>query len=341
MSLGSFIGEATMRSFLQVAILFSFVLGCPFAQASALPRPGEFSIEGEILYVHPIVEQTYFVRAGTFGVPTAKRINNELPWRPAYRLTGIYAFCNGLNDFEIRGTYLKASHTRHQNTRQTGDFLEPTQGLPLNEAFEHPSFSDSHLRTRYWAVEGLLGQLLHSYCPFELRVQAGVHYADIQYREILQYRNTTTPDPLISIVTNKDHFWGIGPELAFDMQYALTSYFNGCHLPLHLTGNFRTALLIGKSKPLFDQINDGESFFNAEHESIWRLVPSFDLRFGLSYKCAIGHLEIGYEVMHYNRALHKVTFHHDVVNVTNYAGSEDFYDHFSWHGPYLLLGVSF
>ncbi len=295
----------------------------------ALVHAGEFTIEGEALYVHPLVDETYFVRAGNLATNEASRIANDLTWRPAYRLALFYSFCN--STVEIRGTYLDVKHTKHLSTSVASDFLSPTQGIPTPFFFTSATAS-SAIETRFWEVEALFGQCLNGCWG----IHYGLEFADISFRERISFARTVSFAS--TTLFNKDHFWGVGPELALDLNYCLWS------LPLYLTGNFRTALLASQSRSSFDQTLNGSPYFNANNDKIWRLVPLIDLRLGLASEwncfCVTTHLEVGYEFYHIHQAIHKVAYH-DVHDSVDFSGSEDLYGNFSFHGPYLLLGLRF
>lgn len=326
-----------LRSLLLLVVLCAG--GSNFLHAMIRPAPGEWGIQGEFLYWHPLYDQSFFAnKINASNNVIGPRIDNPFDWQPAYRLEGIYAFCNTINDVHLRWTYLDTGEKK----TVIGDANVPAYSTvtpPINavRVGVQTIISNSHLK--YYAVDGMLGQLIYDCFPFAMDLQGGIHYAHIDLKQDVLSITTAGPQP-----TNKrDRFWGVGPELALDMHYVFPACCSRwCGGPIALNGNLRGALLVSESKAtLFATNPGGTSSYDVTNDKKWRVTPTWDLRFGLScdwcFNCFAASFEIGYEVLTYTNAVQSTIFTDD----SDYVFSFDSYDDLGFHGPYVAVGVSF
>lgn len=294
-------------------------------KANLHPQPGQFGVQGELLYLQPCPPAfTFAAELVTFTLEefTVKSLFNENKHKLGYRGEAVYA-CDCLNNLHGRFTYFESNH----NPRDVDStFIVPAQFT--GHVHDNSQF-------RYYAVEALFGRWLFD-CTFDLEIQAGILYSNIRFNEYTTVSGPTIGDAIIppgdfigggpediadpDVPPNtrviQSQFWGVGPELALNFQYPL---------PLRTYGIFaiaadaRTALLIKKNK-IFFASPDG---FTQISDPVRGVIPSADLRLGLDwarcYRCVRLNLEAGYEWIFYHRAF----------------GASNI----SFRGPYFVLGV--
>lgn len=133
------------------------------------------------------------------------------------------------------------------------------------------------------------------------------------------------------------HFWGIGPEIGLDFGFC---FFNCFSFVCRGTGS----LLVTRILADYSVINGAAAGGNGtSSDRLWRVVPAWDLRFGISYDipiCQIRHLmylhlEAGYEVLTYSRGLRAL----DQFTPANTAIFQ--YSNADMNGFYLNIGIAY
>jgi len=188
---------------------------------------------------------------------------------------------------------------------------------------------------KFYYLDLLFGYQLVNCSCFQLDVLGGLQYGYLDFDEEFVSVGVA---PIV--VRNHSKLCGVGPEVGFEFAYSL---FN-C---LTFTGRGDAVLLISSRESSFSNIPNGMTTLQTENESYCAVIPTADLRFGLSYEveyspaCMWGSLlfdfEVGYEVITY----------FDGLNRTHYSDSEhmgssfDELINFSLHGPYIHFGCKF
>lgn len=319
-------------------ILFSLLLLCAAlpAQAMTHPEQGQFGFYAEWLYMSHSIDNPYFVinNSTVTALPVGTRQANNQNWKSGYRVEGIWAFCDRPNDLRVRWTHFPTFH----DTRSISDaILFGTLNDP-NTVTEGSGTASINDRYNVWTLDVLLGQKA-IYCgPFALDLQAGLQYANVSWRETVDY-----PFALGGDVLARSKIWGIGPEIGMDFSYALFNCFE-------FTGRASAGLLVSKRDVSWA---NGSSAIDVNNSKYWGVMPTTNLRFGLAYHyplncgscgnwfACLGNLdldiEIGYEVMTYYKGVDRIRF---VNNVSQGVSFDELMD-LTLHGPYLHLGVAF
>lgn len=324
----------TLKKFLAGSLFFFL-----FSNSMISAEAGNFEIQVEYLFLKPSFEQSYYaIFSSTFATPNGSRVNNEPDFYSAFRVGGVYNFCNCKNDLNIRYTYLNGN----SKDSVEGTFLFNTQGFPGNGVqIGQPitGFINSDLNFKYCAGDVVFGQLLINDCPFNLSLFGGLHAAYIRFREnIFTFESTIS---FSNTLEEKSHLWGIGTEIGINFQYFFPQFCGGW---LSIIGNARGSLLISKTDAELQFTTaspGGGSTRNIHNKDIWRAIPVFDLAVGLNYdypfRCFNLSLEIGYEAINYRNAINTIVF----VDDTYPGNSLDVYSDLSIHGPYVALDISF
>ena len=328
--------------------------------ASTRPEPGKFGLKGEWIYFYPSIDDSYFALQGTpspsLGVtlPIGQKFNNNFNFTSGYRVEGIYAFCNCLNDVRVRWTQLcKTSHSK-TITEDDPDVIYPSELPPsLHIAPYYSGTASSDVSTDFYAVEALIGQVFYDCNPFMFEAEAGIHYGHVKYSESLSYFDTVGNEAYPSF---SDCMNGIGPELTLDSDYALYNSECDCPGTLYFTTSLRGALLVSHSKANFftnGQISDSDSptlytLADINDEKSWRVVPWWDMRLGLNYTsnfdCFAVSIEAGYEAGCYIKAISKERFCSGTFGLSPTGGvgySFNEFQDFTYHGPYVSAEVMF
>lgn len=312
-------------------------IGCP----TPCCLEGQWEVAGEWLYFLNSISQPYFAQGevrltGSPGIGLDRHAN-EQKWHSAYRLEGIYAFCNRQNDLRLRWTQMP-SFTESGSFSATGRVLG-TIGLPLQPAEEYDTASISS-RFYFYSAELLFSQELAFCAPFSFAFEAGLQFSRIHMTQDITYANSS---PYISNTKFQSDRYGVGPEVGFQFSYPFCGCFNWT-----VRGN--TSLLVTKKKLKYETTNvtdtDTTVSGTGKDDGYWLIMPYADLRMGLSYArafsycgCCFGlRLEGGYEVMDYVRGVDNtytfLEFTDPHISINNYMNLLQ-------HGPYVRLAVDF
>lgn len=281
-------------------------------------------VQAEFLYFKACNEQTNFILQTEQISPefSATIVGNNPSLQPAFRLSGTLGL-DPLHEIEIRFTRFNPGSSRKR--------VEGTLVNPIGTTSFIGSATSS-LNIRYTSLEALYKRGLYRFSDFALAFSGGLLYADLKNNESFSLV------PLSSESITYDHcshFWGIGPELAIDLDYPLPLVATGRY---SLLANMRGALLTSKSKKktsttIFELAASVPVEFNSE--PLWRITPIFNARAGLGwdnrwYKLQT-HLEIGYEWIWTRQTASKLglSFFNTV------------YSNVSFQGPYAALAIAF
>lgn len=300
-----------------------------------------WNVNVEWLYLLNAIDQPYFAQEGlATELIGLDRHATEQHWHSAYRVEGVYSYCNQENGVRLRWTHLP-------QFSETGQFIEPSQvmdtiGLPTlvelasfyNAAYVHNSFY-------FYSAELLFEQQFCPCAPFSFVLEGGVQFARIHMEQDIQYIGDISNRNRRTTRFQSDRY-GVGPEIGFQFAYPFCGCFNWL-----VRGN--SSLLVAKKKTKYatQYINGSTNVRgNGKDDGYWILMPYIDLRTGLSYlrnvnwcSCAFSlGLEVGYEVFDYFKGVDNVyTFQLNRFpssSINNYMS-------FMQHGPYVRLGVTF
>jgi len=304
-------------------------------QASITSQPGSWDIQGEYLYLLPMVSESNYAVNITPDTTVAigENFSNELDFHHAYRVEGVYTFHNCFNDFRVVWTHLpKFSDT--SSTTSPSPTLFPTQGQ-----FDFATFfssARSKISLEYYAIDALAGFHWLQCDKFTFLLQAGLHYAHFHFKEELTF---TAPSNTFSLL-NKSRLWGIGPELTLGLDYILPfgqnlfSRIGACGLEAKLRGALLASRRFGLKSNTHTTL-----FLDVSDDSIWDTVSFWDIRINFNYHLVFqsfnANLKIGYEVLSYRDAISRV----------QYAGfgtiSNNIYSDANFQGPFAALSFSF
>jgi len=320
--------------------------------ASVAPENERWHIQGEYLYLLPSISQTaYAIQkvAPFLPIPAGERFTNDPDFQSAYRIEGIYNFCNCWSDFRFQWTHLPKFHQTDSVARSAGarGLLMAIQGYPLSQigAFFFTNAS-SKISFEYHAVDALAGFYGIQNRTFRTLLQLGLQYANFCFEEDLTY-TSTDPVSFLSLVhlKNSSDLWGIGPELGFKVDYGIPYCQTLFHIPsaLSLVAKARGALLVSHYNNVrfdYDTLGTpGLQLVNVKNPSRWDVIPFWDIRIGLNYaltfECLCTHLEVGYEMFSYRNVISRIQF--PFITPLNFTLESNV----SFQGPYAALGCSF
>lgn len=289
------------------------------------PNPCHWGISGEYLYLLPMISESFYAQQSNSNgaLAAGERYNNDLTFTSAYRLTAMYALGNRFTDFQLIWTHLpKLSHT----TSVSGNLFAIRNSSNITSA-------RSTIDVGFYSLEGIFGVWGYKSNPIDFIFHTGVHYTNLDFKETIEYEIVESDVRRISITQNRSDIWGIGPEIAFALNYPFLGNLFCGRGALSFCSDVKGALLASRYQPRFQE---DISFSNDEKR--WGLVPFWDIRLGMSYtmslSCMTTSLEIGYEMIYYHNAI-------DRINFENSGHSFDLYSDANFQGPYIALGVIF
>jgi len=319
-----------MRVFIKLIVLTAIFFTPACYSIGNVAERGAFEFAAEWIYFRPTIDsipvnEIIYDAIGEFALGNFARQNDFSSLSSGWRAEAGYYFHPYKDRLLFRWTDFKTSQSKL--------FIPDNVDLlvtPVGQLFNGESLED-HVKFHYHSWEALLSHVFIEGCYFQLDLFGGIHYAWVNSVET--FRGGAVIGTVIG--EQRSHFWGIGPELGLNINYSL---FNTC---LSLVGRASSALLA--SRPLYilrnlDSDVSAPSFSTIQH--IWKVVPSFDLRFGVEYvyafRCLSVSLEAGYELLTY---VHSLPFlSQSFVNQTafniNYSDAQ-------LNGPYLRFGILF
>ena len=300
----------------------------------------QWGVAAEYLYWRPDFDKSSFVivqdnPAATTTVGGDFK-NNDFGFNSGFRLEGAWAFDRS-GELHLRYARLQTDSTK----TISGPGLVQTQGtIPPQSLTPYTGFARSDLDVRFQNVELLYSSRILDRCSSNLDfyVFAGLQYFDIKREERYQYQQTVAPFAS-SIISRSDNFYGIGPELGFELAYPLHLCFCGFNnRDFTIVGQASGSLLAHHSDFSYNDTSFGVTFENVRDENVWRVIPALNARIGLLYSacwCLDFDLEIGYEFSSYLRSN---TVLESPAGFGIFASG---YTNTNLQGLYLSLGVAF
>lgn len=317
--------------------------------------PGQIALRGEWIYFKPLLDTNYFViKADTgFTAPTnGSRIANNLQFSSGFRAEGIYAFCDSCSDIRFRWTHLNTSHTKSLSATFTDSILffstegAATLGIP---AITIGSIG-SEIKFNYNSADLLFTHLLYKCCPIEFFAQVGLQYAKFKVNKTIS-EHVFIPEiaqtEAFDFIKNDAHFWGIGPEVGLNFQYAFLNCLNcipACLRSICFIADVAGALLVSNSHVNWSSTlieNGSPTSSDVKDRNLTRIVPTFDIRLALNYqqwfRCFGLNVEAGYEFLTYLRPISTLRF--DNPNFVGYSTNQ--FSDVGMHGPFVSISVLF
>lgn len=280
----------------------------------------EYAVEAEWIFFRPsvnsiLVQQSLAGPPLTAGISSTNKVS-AFDFASGWRAGFNWESCNQCSGINFRWTQL---HTDNHATYLGSDAtpLDFAGGIAITEPLtERKRFS-------YHALEGLYyHNVCHCNC-FNLEILAGAQYAWLVKRD--RYTGATT------LYKQNSHTWGVGPEAGLDLKWNVWG-------PFALVGRGTCALLASRQHASSIINISGISSFpagGAATDPLWSVIPTFDLRFGISYMATFCYfnfyVEAGYEALIYNNALvgaNQGTFAQDAADAT-------------MQGPYISARIPF
>ena len=328
------------KLFLAIGLMFAnVVFGTLYLE------PGEYTLQGEFLYLHLSFDDTYFVATSDFATgssPNGTRLDNNLHLRPGVRLEWAHALCCSGSEFHVRWTHLNAKRNR---TVFAGPRLFPTQGLDIFSLFggEISSKIDTHFNS----IDGFYQKKIYCCFPLTLGLRLGVQFARFEIRENI---NAIAGLEDGGTEAEQDFYLqkmrGLGPELGLAAD--LFVWRGVCKGDLSLNfltwGSLMGAILDSQIKVATNDIFFEN--FKSRNQNLWKIVPSWHARIGLNYEtclrlfCCNGMhfiFELGYEITTYRQAISKIRY----VNSDLPGTSFNYYSSIDMQGPYVSIGFLF
>ncbi len=276
-----------------------------------------FAVEGEFIYFKPQFDDPFYATTSSSGTLTlGDRHANDFSFEPGFRIGAYYSLCDCAGDLGIRWTRL------HTSTSDSASGIVLIKGF--NDDFLGTASANFELD--YDAIDFFYRRAIYFECPFDLVYGAGLHV------DFFKFDNTvsTTGQAVISDA-GKIKTWGIGPEVFFQGQYRFTNCFS-------LVMNAKTALLAQHYDVKRVEVLSGTTIIDLQDDKIWRLVPFFDIRFGINSQFCVCRfpisVEVGYEFLDYVKALY-------FIDSNGRFPTSPIYRDISFQGPYVNLNISF
>lgn len=301
------------------------------------PCPGSWGASIDFVFLKPSVDDTSFVIKGpaTVTLPSGTKRNNDLGFKPGFRLGGVYALCDCNQEFQVYYTRLSVG----QSKRVSGDRLWGPLGINTIgsnlDPFEGTAQSDAH--SLYQRVEANFAQQTFDYCGLDVYLQLGFEFASFNFRQSDTY--AITAGPTIDH-RQKSKTWGIGPQVGLAVEYDLCDCSEYLPGKWSLTGLASGSLLVSESK-LRNQQGVALTHLTTVDDPAWRFVPAVHARIGVNYgttiQCHETNFEVGYEFNSYFRGLARSGFPNSGTTGLNPVG---FYN-YDLQGLYISGSMQF
>lgn len=296
---------------------------CPF---------GQIAVRGELLYLAPSFDETYFVinGSGEDGLgnpaPRGKRINNPVGYNFGFRLEGIYDFPHSCVDFRLRWTHLFATSRETVTNHDLIPQLWPTENVPGRTNILEPfsGQASSHIGLMYQKGEVLFDEKLCNLACCHFLIREGIEWSYIRYHEKVDYISLAGAHERVEF---HGHTKGLGPQLG------LIAFCEPCQcicwFPKNLSFKFMTtaSLIAANSKAKLATIDVLNAVNKVTQSSFWRFVPELHYSVGINYGFCHIAFELGYEVTTYFRGTSKLIFDEADHKGHSFNQYSDFYVH--------------
>jgi hypothetical protein len=318
----------------------------PADVAPASTRAGQPRVFGELLFLKPTLDDTYFAvvspaqgppAPSPFG-PSGQRVNDDFDYEPAFRIGAGYEFAESAREVELSYTRLDADASESVS----GSFLWATRGTPdFNLAFGpntggYAGSASADIDAQYQRIDAHVTQVWHL-SDLELGLSFGFEWADFRVGE--DYVYVDTGSGLVGTVTAASRSWGIGPEVGLGLDYEICE-------PWEIPGAFSLragssiGLLLSETHTRAGQ--RGVLPFTLQDDETSRVLTTIHARVGVGYEVPVADriaatVGVGYQIDSHLRGLTRMEF---VDDVGRGLVTTDYYD-FDLQGVYATFGVVF
>ena len=262
----------------------------------------------------------------------------------------MYAFCDCMSDFRLAWTHLDSDQKDRVRRGEKTDLI-PTVGHPDELDGQGYDLAASKIDFDFDRVEGVFGYRLLNCGCLDLVMEFGLQYVRIETKVKDKYiefervtdeaGKTTLGEGIdrLDVYSARSCFWGIGPQIGFDLNYCLCGDFS-----FVATANW--ALLVGENETksfLVENLQRERPDLDVDVKNacLYRIVPATHMRAGLNYGFDCGcwdfNIEGGYQFYSYVRALDTIEF----IDNNMEGRSLDIYSDAGMHGPYVSLIFNF
>lgn len=279
-----------------------------------------FEAKADYLYFQPFFNNDYIANPNgddesPFNLqPGGPGKKNDFNFASGYRLNALYGTSNSLiNGAGLRLTHLPAHHTKKINFPSS---------LPFSTATSDHSLT-------YYAAELFATVPIFEVCRLSFSIQPGLHYAFMTFRSSLEFPT------LGPILKEKSQTWGIGPELALNLNYQFCDW-------LALKGDLIGGLLVSKAKAHFQMgsSSQGAPLTSGNPKTLTKVFPFWETSLAACLSFCIGShqvdVEIGYEYLTYPNFIDRIQFPSNGNSII-----DNVFSNFDFQGPYVSLSYSF
>ncbi len=301
---------------------------------------GTVNVSGEWLYHFLSVDQPNFIIDSTdVDEPIGSRVANDQGWHSGYRVSCTYNFCDSLNSFTARWTHFPSlsEHNSH-----SGSLLMPIVTFPVDSGDGESGIATIRDTFNSAFVDLLFSREIVRHCSFGLSLLGGVQLGYLGF-----FQEITTPAggaPSVHTIVTHSRLRGGGLEAGVSGFYNFWNCFS-------FISSFQSSWLYSEVAVNSEiTYNYGELDVKTESDPYWRLIPTTELRLGLSYArplnlarffrgCGCVHfdIELGYELFIIQEGVERIFFIDDANPGGSYSQEMDL----SLNGPYLHIGVSY
>jgi hypothetical protein len=313
--------KLTFVALLSMSSLFGFNHICP----------GDFTVEGDYLYLKPDIGHTYFAASDTtvitagnvsYYLPSGSYVSCDPDFTSAFRVGVYYGLCEC--PIEIRGFYtrLNSNYTNSANSEE-GQAPFPLFDAALRSPFVTSASSITDLTFQRGDIIGA-HNVFSNWCGSWINVFGGFQILDISLKQIQGIESLR--NSVLNFNNNASNLevFGIGPEIGFESKYT-PCWLGVCErfIPQCLSfvskGSFSLMALRNEINSLQNGILGNSSSppqatpysINGPRKgSNWRGIWSAYAQLGVSVEkrisCVKTAWEIGYEFDFYNQALTRI-----------------------------------
>ncbi|MGH7336466.1 MAG: Lpg1974 family pore-forming outer membrane protein [Myxococcota bacterium] len=313
------------------------------APAAAVEGTRGITVFGELLFLKPTLDDTYFAISSPAPTPftdppSGHRVNGDFDFEPAFRIGAGYEFAESGREVELSYTRLDAEASE----TVSGSFLWATRGSP-NFTFTFGANTGGYSGSASAEIDAQYQRIdAHVTLPLEvsdidLGLSLGFEWADFRVGEDYVYVDTGAGR--VGKVTAASRSWGIGPEVGLGLDYEICEPWD---IPgvFSLRAGSSVGLLLSETHTRASQL--GAATFSARDDETSRVITALHARVGVGYAMPLADrieatFGVGYQIDTHLRGLSRIEF---VDDVGRSLATTDYQD-FDLQGVYLSFGVVF
>lgn len=333
--------------------------GAHYEVPAAEPEFHRFTLTGGFTYLEPSMNGLDYLATSTYvNSPGNRNISTQTyQIDPDFDFGYFLGFGYQISDrYDIQASWSLLNTENKDSTSlivgDNGVLAQASSGTTVTVLQEDDSLSAASTENLdYQMADATLGQYHVITDNLNARLFAGIYYAKIHSEVTNNYEIFRTPDTLLlGDETYDSEFWGVGPEVGFDLEYTIYEGFD-------VVGHFAAAFLVGELETetlsAYERASTTDVFIDGQTQSETRIVPALNSKLGLSYnrpmsdnKYRFG-IEAGYQVAYYFNAVDQMQEDiSEAINAAPITPSRPIvvrhnYSDVGFMGPYLNLSASF